>query len=471
MPDLQWNADDVARIAGGDLRGDGNRAIQKVVTDSRGDVRDALYVALRGERFDGHAFLKDVAKGGGTAALVERPEPSCEIPQVVVKDTLETLQTLARNRRQAFEGPVVGITGSSGKTTTRKLVASILAQKYDVHQPIKNFNNHIGVPLTVLDLEKHHEAAVLELGCSDFGEIEILTRIARPDVALVTNVGPAHLEKLIDLDGVARAKGELFESVNKDSVAVVNVDDPRVAAMPLVSERRITFGLKEGAEVRLVTRHLESFKGQRLVIDIGGVEVEAICPLIGAHNAINATAAVAVATALGMEAEQVGSGLAAVVPEAGRLCTEAGPAGSLVIDDTYNANPASTRAALAVLTEMAAGNRRIACIGDMLELGERSAVLHVGIGEQAASLGLEILVTHGEQARSIAEGAQRAGMAGQNKHVESRDEAVAFIKSVARQSDTILVKGSRGMEMDRIVDGIVAEDANGIVKEIREEER
>ena len=327
MADLSWNLGVVARLVGGSLIGEETPVPDRVVIDSRQDVKGALYVALKGERFDGHEFVGDVAAADAAGVMVERSIDGIGVPQIVVSNTLEALQTLGLARRKMLEGQLVAITGSSGKTTTRKLAASILSQRFSTHQPIRNFNNHIGVPLTLLDLEERHETAVLELGCSDFLEIEQLTKISSPDIALVTNVGPAHLEKLGDLNGVARAKGELFLNLEPGAIALVNLDDPHVARMPSRAERRITFGSGPHADIQLVERRPRGRSGQTVVMDLRGETMEALLPLPGEHNARNALAAAAIGVAAGLSTEQIIAGIARWCPSQGVLpCARGTPA-------------------------------------------------------------------------------------------------------------------------------------------------
>jgi UDP-N-acetylmuramoyl-tripeptide--D-alanyl-D-alanine ligase len=427
-----------------------------VAIDSREDVRGALFVALAGERFDGHDFVGQAFAAGAAAVLVSREEVGVGAPQVVVDDTLAALQALGLARRRRFTGPVVAITGSSGKTTTRRLLASIVGVRHETHQPIKNFNNHFGVPLTLLGLEQRHGVAVLELGCSGFGEIELLTRLSEPSVGLVTNVGPAHLEQLGDLEGVARAKGELFATMPEQAIAVVNLDDPRVAAMPRRPSNELTFGRVAGADVRLVERRTDGIVGQDLVFASADRRIEAHLGLLGIHNAANALAAVAAAVTLELTDEEIVEGLAAAVPVPGRLAPIVGPHDSLVIDDTYNANPASTSAALEVLTEVAPPGRRIAVLGDMLELGSAAQRAHLDLGARAARRELSLLVTVGELGRSIGRGALEAGLAPES-HLHAADHAHAAELVAERlcAGMAVLIKGSRGMRMEKVVNALL----------------
>jgi UDP-N-acetylmuramoyl-tripeptide--D-alanyl-D-alanine ligase len=456
MADLGWSVAEVGELTGGRVVGDGGRTFDGVVIDSREDVRGALFVALSGERFDGHDFVTQAAEGGASGALVSRLTESLAVPQVLVDDTLAALQTLGLERRRAFDGPLVAITGSSGKTSTRRLLASIVSRRHTTHQPVRNFNNHVGVPLTLLGLERRHRAAVIELGCSGFGEIAALTRLSEPNVGLVTNVGPAHLEQLGDLEGVARAKGELFAELSEDAIAVVNFDDPRVAAMPRRPAKALTFGRGEDTDVQLVERRADGVAGQLITLRSAGQRIQARLGLLGVHNARNALAAAAAAVALGLGEGEIVDGLAAAEPVPGRLVPLTGPGGALLIDDTYNANPASTGAALEVLTEVAPAGRRIAVLGDMLELGEASQRAHLEVGARAARRELALLVTVGELGASIGRGALEAGLPSElHRHAADHDQAAQAVRERLNRGMAVLVKGSRGMRMERVVHALV----------------
>jgi UDP-N-acetylmuramoyl-tripeptide--D-alanyl-D-alanine ligase len=456
MADLSWDLAGIARIVGGDLKGEGAIFVSGVCIDSREPTTGCLFVALKGERLDGHDFAQQAALDGAAGLMVEREIAGVSCSQILVNDSLEALQILGHAARVSFEGKVAAITGSNGKTTTRKILASILEQQFKTHQPKKNFNNHIGVPLTLMELNKSFEAAVIELGCSDFEEIELLTRLVEPDVALVTNVGPAHLEKLGDLDGVARAKGELFAGLRRDAVAVVNLDDPRVAQMETSAWRRITFGAAQGAQVRLESCVQMGAQGQSLVMTVEGKSISARLPIPGKHNAANVLAATAAAVGMGIDLTHISQGIESVRQFTGRLELKAGPRGSLIIDDTYNANPESMRAALEVLVEVAGEGRRFAAISDMLELGRSSREAHEGLGESVTAAGLTLLVTMGEGGAAVGHGAIEAGMSPDRlKHAGSHEDAARLLGEILETGDTLLVKGSRGMQMERIVANLI----------------
>lgn len=458
MADFGWSAAKVANLLGTRLEGP-DRNLSRVVADSREDCAGALFVALRGERFDGHDFIGEAARRGAVAAIVER-EVAAEAGVVLIRvdDALAALQRLGAARRDEFGGTVAAITGSSGKTTTRSLLASILGVAGATHQPRRNFNNHIGLPLTLLGLRGGHRYAVLELGCSGFGEIAALTALARPDLGLVTNVGPAHLEQLGDLDGVARAKGELLAGLAPGAVALFNADDLRVLRLPTAARRRVTWGRGATAEVRLAGRQPLGATGQRLVLEVFGQSLELMLPLIGGHNAVNAVAAAAAAFALGLTAGQVAEGLSRAVRTAGRLDPRPGRFGALILDDTYNANPASVRAALETLAEIAGRGDAVVVLGDMLELGEFGEREHREIGAAVAALEPALLVTLGRLGAEIGRGAVAAGLEpARIRGAGDCDEACRIVEPVLKAGKVVLVKGSRGMRMELLTSALAAD--------------
>lgn len=451
MVDLGFSLRDVASWTEGRLHGEADSTISLVSTDSRGDLAGALFVALPGERFDGHDFVAQARDKGAIAALVERAIEGCDLPQVVVPSTLAALGMMGKRQRRRFDGKVVAITGSVGKTTTRTMLATLLQRRMNTHQPVRNFNNYVGVPLTVLALRPEHQAAVFELGCSDFGEIGYLAEIVQPDLGLITNVGAAHLEKLRDLEGVARAKGELFAAMRPEGICVVNMDDPRVAAMPVVTSRRLTYGTATRADVRLVSREPHG-AAQTLTLNLMGRTVQAQLSLAGRHNAFDALAAAAAAMALGLDDADVCAGIAACRPTPGRLALLRGRDGRVVIDDTYNANPSSMAASLEVAAELRGHGRLLVVLGDMLELGEAAVGAHVALGQAVARSGAALLVLMGQHASSVRQGAMAGGLHPDDCVLSpSHEHAASAVEARATSADVVLVKGSRGMKMENVV--------------------
>lgn len=424
--------------------------INGVSTDSRTVAAGNLFVALKGPNFDGHQFLAVAAQQGAAAAICEHPVPDVSLPQIIVSDTLRALGDLAAAWRRQFELPIAAITGSSGKTTTKEMLAAILGIDTPGLKTEGNFNNLIGLPLTVFKLSPTHRWAVLEMGMSERGEIARLAEIAAPTVGLVTNVAAAHLSTLKSLDGVARAKGELFVALQPGSSAVVNSDDERVLALPVANGvRRILYGLTDKAEVRAEEiATIGTTVRFRLCTPVGTAPVQLNLP--GRHNVANALAATAAALTMGSALEAVVAGLEAFRPTRGRMETVLLANDILLLEDTYNANPLSVKAALAALNDLGAGQRRIAILGDMLELGENTAELHREVGSFAATH-CDCLIVLGAQAEALANGARSAGMSDAViTVVASHDQANAQLAQLVQPGDRILVKGSRGMKMERI---------------------
>jgi len=445
--DLQY----IAQVTGGRLTPAAARGtVTGISTDSRTLEPGELFVPLRGERFDGHDFLTLAVRRGAAACLSEDVIAGFPVPVIQVADTMTALGDLAAARRREFAGPVVAVTGSSGKTTTKEMLAAILGQQAPGLKTEGNFNNLIGLPLTLFRLEPGQSWAVLEMGMSARGEIARLAEIARPDVGIITNVGPAHLETLHGLDGVARAKGELFVALRAGGTAVINADDERVARLPVANGvRRLLYGASAAAEVRaeaiVAAGAAVSF---RLLLPGGAWPV--LLQVAGRHNVENALAAAAAALALGTPATTIVRGLEAFRPVRGRMEVVNLAAGVVLLEDSYNANPLSMRAALTALDEMGGSGRRIAVLGDMLELGSSAAELHRQVGAAAAAH-CDLLFLLGEMASETAAGARQGGMpAAGVQIVASHAEAAARLRALLRPGDRVLVKGSRGMQMEKV---------------------
>ncbi|MGZ6143311.1 MAG: UDP-N-acetylmuramoyl-tripeptide--D-alanyl-D-alanine ligase, partial [Myxococcales bacterium] len=387
-----------------------------VFTDTRKPLAKGLFVALKGENFDGSDFIAQAVQGGATGVLVGR-EAAGKVPPGVaaltVADTGRALGALAAAwRRRLPDLRVVCITGSTGKTSTKELIAEVLAAAGPTLKTEGNLNNEIGVPLTLLRLGPEHRYAAIECGMNHLGEIARLGSWADPDVGVVTNVGPVHLEGCGSLDGVAHAKGELFHALRETAVAVANADDARVLAQARLSRRKlISFGASYGSDVRLLSAHHAGL-GLKVELEFAGARRAVELKLIGAHNGNNAAAAAAVGIALGIEPDAILHGLARAATPGRRMRPARMPNGALLIDDCYNANPASTKAALLTLTHLVQGKgRAIAILGDMLELGHTELDLHRDVGRFAAGAGLSLLVCFGARAKALGEGAHEAGLA------------------------------------------------------------
>ncbi|MGD8907804.1 MAG: UDP-N-acetylmuramoyl-tripeptide--D-alanyl-D-alanine ligase [Chromatiales bacterium] len=444
----------VAEHLDGVLVGD-DIAFSNVSTDSRTMSPEALFVALKGPHFDAHDFIPQAISAGASGLLVseERLEP---VPQIRVDNTHSSLGRLAALWRDSFPVPLVGITGSNGKTTVKELVAAILRQRGVVLATRGNLNNDIGLPLTLLRLQGE-AYAVVEMGANHLGEIDYLTRIARPNVAVITNAGAAHLEGFGDLRGVARAKGEILSGLTDDGLAVLNADDTFFDYWcGLLGEHRLlSFGSSPRAHVRgdldraQVHWSENGFKSTMQVI-YGETEFRVELALAGRHNLMNALAAIAATLAMGCSVGQIRRGLASVESVGGRLRMQLSPDGLRLIDDTYNANPDSVAAAIAVLRQAPGG--RWLVLGDLAELGEQSEALHAEIGRRAQAAGLPHLYTLGRLSRRAAQAFGEGARA-----FERLEDLVTALKDQAVAGDTLLIKGSRSAGMERVVKGLLDE--------------
>ncbi len=419
--------------------------LTSVATDTRALAPGALFVALKGERFDAHEFLDGALAAGAGALVVERGRgpASATVPVLEVADTLHALGDLAAAWRRRFRLPVLAVTGSNGKTTTKEIARAVFTHAWGEEAVVAtrgNLNNLIGMPLTALRVDERHRAAVFEMGMNAPGEIARMVAIGAPTVGLITCVAEAHLEGLGSIEGVARAKGELFEGLPADATAIVNTDDPLVAEQAeRFSGRRLTFG--STGEVRAEAVELDGLARSRfrLFADAQSVAVE--LPLGGRHNVQNALGAAAAAIATGLSLEGIAEGLATVEPPPMRLRAERLDCGVLLINDAYNANPGSVAASLGVLGDAYAG-RNVVVLGDMRELGPQAARLHEETGRKVAAARPRLLAALGEFAADVIRGALDAGIA----------EAVA---AVWQDGDAVLVKGSRGSEMERVAEELM----------------
>ena len=462
----RFSLEQAAWAAGARVVKGGAAQLAGVFTDTRKPERGALFVALRGENFDGSDFAKQAVEGGAAGVLA--PADSVEKVRAQIgaaallaaADTTRALGLLAGAwRRQLSQLRVVCITGSTGKTSTKELVAEVLAAAGPSLKTEGNLNNEVGVPLTLLRLGEEHRFAAVECGMNHLGEIARLAMYADPDVAIVTNVGPVHLEGCGSLDGVAHAKGELFHALRDGGVAVANADDARVMTQAKLSRKKIiSFGSAYGADVRVHDVH-HGGAGLQVALEFGGVKRNVELKLIGAHNAANAAAAAAAGLALGIEQEAIVRGLSNATTPGRRMRPVRLQNGALLIDDCYNANPSSTKAALLTLQQLVHGKGRgIAILGDMLELGHTELDLHRDVGRFAAGASLSLLVCFGKRARALGEGALEAGMAKDCvEFTEDPAEAVRLVSPRLRPEDVVLVKGSRGMKMERISDALAAQ--------------
>ena len=448
---MRMDARKVAEFTHGQLLQNGASVeIHGFSTDSRSIQPGELFIPLRGEKFDGHDYLTQAVQRGAAACLSEEVIGGLRVPVIKVADTLVALGDLAAAVRRQFAGPVVGITGTSGKTTCKEMLASILASLGPGLKSAGNYNNLVGVPLTLFGLQPQHRWAVIEMGMSARGEIARMAEIAAPKLGVITNIGAAHLETLGGISGVARAKGELFIGLPPDGIALINADDLQVSRLPVANGvRRVLFGMRRDADVR----------GDRITVQNGSVSFSLIIdelsvrvrlPLPGRHNVSNALAAAAAASALGVEPAAIAAGLEAFQPCPGRMELIELPGDIVILEDSYNANPLSVRAALDALYDLGAPGRRIAVLGDMLELGTSAEELHHQIGRVAAER-VDRLFTCGPLAREIARGAVEAGLPeDQVFAAATHEELTGRLLAVLQPGSRVLVKGSRGMRMEKV---------------------
>jgi UDP-N-acetylmuramoyl-tripeptide--D-alanyl-D-alanine ligase len=459
---MRWKQEEILSCTGGEvLRQGGEKVFGEIVTDSRKVRKGSVFVALRGERLDGHKFLGDAVRLGARCLLVDRQPPRrrlADVTVVRVRDTLKALGDLAHYRRKLVSPRVLAITGSNGKTTTKEMVAAILERASLYGAPLRgkvlktegNYNNLVGLPLTLLRLRGAERAAVVELGTNRPGEIARLAQIADPDVGMITSVAPAHLSGLRSLAGIAREKGELFRRMRPDGVIVVNEDDPWVRRLAdSFPGRKITYG-KDGKVRGAHCRFLDG-GGMEFTLCVGRQQRRIRLRLSGLHNVSNAVGAAAMAFGLGVDFEAIHRGLEAVRPFPMRMQLEKWK-GIGIVNDAYNANPASMEAALTSLAAFKGSGKKVAVLGDMLELGRQSAMRHRHLGRQAARLDIDWLYLLGAAAGHVRDGALRGGMKRDRVIVGRNHRDLArHLSGRVKRGDWLLFKGSRGMRMENVL--------------------
>ena len=446
--------------------------VTMITIDSRQVEQGCLFVAIKGERVDGNTFVEAAFGDGAACCMSEKAPENSDRPYIVVESCYQALKDMAELYRGMINATVIGITGSVGKTTTKEMVASVLSERFRILKTKGNFNNEVGVPLTLFRLRREHEVAVVEMGISEFGEMTRLSKMVRPHACILTNVGECHLESLGDRDGVLKAKTEIFSYMDSCGTAYVNGDDDKLSTVAL-RDGKVTAAYGEGELADFISRNEEDkrqiryfmlsedkggrgvyakdiinlgLKGTRFTVMAGDRNFDVEVPVPGEHMVRNALAAVSVALDMGMTPEEIQRGIAKFRPVGGH--------GSIVetenftiLDDCYNANPASMEAGIHVLKD--ALGRRVAIIGDMFELGENERELHRKIGECAAAAGLELLVCIGRLAEEIYQGA--SAMGDKACYFATKEEAMAALPSILQKGDTILVKASHGMCFEKIV--------------------
>lgn len=438
----EFTAGEIAAAANGELIcGDVKSRISGVSTDSRKVTKGQLFIAIKGDRFDGHDFIEGVFKKGACGAVVSSDcatlasrYPSHLI--IRVSDTLKALGDVAHFHRMRFKIPVIAITGSCGKTTTKEMAHVVLSKKYNTLKNEGTENNLIGVPLTLLKLDDTHGAAVLELGMNHFGEIRRLSEIISPTIGVITNIAEAHLEYLGDLEGVLKAKLELLEHIEDGGILLLNGNDERLK------------GVEAGGKIKKLFFGAQPPSGA-LTQDLKGIRLNSI----GRHDISNALCAFSIGRLMGISFEDISDALEGYNPMKGRLEVKR-LNGITLIDDTYNANPHSVRGALDALAKLDVQGKRVAVLGDMLELGEKSRDLHRGIGKHAAQCGIDVLIASGTFAEDVIKGAS-SGSTGKRMTLYSAPDAAGaagILKSVIRNGDCALIKGSRRMKMEEVIE-------------------
>lgn len=444
----------IAEACGGTLIG-GNEAKEYTVTgveiDSRRVKAGDLFVAIPGEKVDGHKFIQDVLKKGAYA--LSQQSLDVDGAYILVEDTVTAMKRLARFYRNTLDIKVVGITGSVGKTSTKEMIASVLGTKFRVHKTQGNFNNGIGLPLTIFQIEKEHQVAVLEMGISEFGEMHELADMAQPDIMVITNIGLCHLENLKTRDGILKAKTESFAHLKPDGVVILNGDDDKLSTVEQVAGRKpVFYGIKgrnlceTSVCADAVTEH--GLEGMTAEFHTPQGDMEVFIPIPGEHNVYNAMAATCVAEQLGLSMDEIKCGIAAASTISGRtnlIHTK----GMTVIDDCYNANPVSMKASLDVLSK--AEGRKIAVLGDMGELGEDEQQLHYEVGTYAGTLPIDLLFCVGTLSGKLAEGAKKQNPALTVKHYGTREEMTEELLATVKEGDAVLVKASHFMEFPKVV--------------------
>ncbi len=448
-------------VAGKILFGNKENFVYGIETDSRNIKQGDLFFALKGQVYDGHAFVLEALNKGAVAAviseLINYPRGSLTGKSLIlVDDTLQALQRLAGSYRQRFDIPVVAVTGSVGKTTTKDIIALCLEPRFKTLKTYGNMNNEIGLPLTVLKLEKEHQAAVLELAMRAKGEIRRLAEIAQPTCAVISNIEAVHLENLKSLENIALSKCEVLEKLSTRHFAVINGDsDILLKIAEQYPCRKYTFGYKEDSDFRIVDVKVNN-KGIDIKARLVDVVEDFHFPVPSLKLAGNVISAIAVAFMLGVEIDKIKSSLQEYKPSGYRLNMINFPEGGVIINDTYNANPVSMAAALETVKELRGQGKIVAVLGDMFELGKYEVPGHIEIGKKAAETGVDILLAIGERAKYIAQGALEAGMLpAQIHHFESKEDSIEYLTSIFEKKDTFLFKASRGMQMETLVEELI----------------
>lgn len=428
-----------------------------ITTDSRKVAKDNLFIPLIGEKFDGHDYIEQCFEAGAAVCLTQNPIPErAEGSAILVSDTSKALRDIATWHRNKYNIPVIGITGSVGKTSTKDMVSCVLAKRYEVLKTQGNFNNEIGLPLTLLNLEARHQAAVIEMGMSGFGEISRLTAAAQPEVAIITNIGVSHIEKLGSQEGILTAKLEILEGLKKGGLVVLNGDDPLLKALEgKLGFRTVFYGMEAGRDYCAQDYRSMGEKGTVFSMQLKGVKYDVTVPVPGIHNVYNALAAIAVGIEMNIPMNTIVEGIAEFSP--GKMRQNIiSHNGIKIINDAYNASPQSMQAAISVLEELSLKTRGIAVLGDMLEMGAAACEHHYSVGNFIKDKKISMLITVGNDSEKILQAVADSGKPEISlRHFKDNSDALEYIKSIVKKGDYILIKGSRGMKMEQIAEGLL----------------
>lgn len=447
--------EEVIKATGGTLLcGDRDKKLYDITTDSRKVSDGVLFVPLVGDKFDGHDFIQAAFELGASAVLTHKEiEPLVDKTIVKVGDTLKAFADIARYYKEVHNVKTVAVTGSVGKTTTKDMLHSVLSQKFNTHKTQGNFNNEIGLPITILGLEEEHEAAVLEMGMNHFGEIERLASIGRPDVAVITNIGQSHIENLGSREGIFKAKMEITKLFGKENTLIVNGDDDYLCKAKGMGEYKTVYYGIENPDNDIIAKDIndKGLDGIDFIAAVDGREYKVGIKVPGTHNVYNALAAICVGREFGVSMEDIIEGIRSFTPTGMRMSVEE-IGGVRVINDCYNASPDSIRAALKVLSGVH-NMRRVAVLGDVLEMGDFAEEAHYKLGADAARSGIDLLITAGENMKHLAKGAVDAGV---DKVISFNKtlEVCNYVKDEIKQGDAVLIKASRGMHFEEVYEAI-----------------
>jgi len=459
---MNLTLEEISNAVGGALEGPRNTKVRGYSIDTRTLHAGEIFFAVKGPRFDGHEFLDQAFQKNACAVVVEeaglKPAPGGAQPMIHVRSTVAALQTLARHVRRQWRNPIIGVTGSAGKTTTKEMIAAVLGKKFTVLRSVGNLNNELGLPLCLLRVERHQNIGVLEMGMSAKGEIRRLASIAEPNEGVVTNVNPVHLEFFKSVDEIAEAKAELLEGLHDPKVGYLNNDDSRVRAMSRrFSGKIITYGIKSVASFKVQQVQDLGLDGTAFTVHHGRRDIQFILPLLGQHNVANAIAAVAVGVTHEVSWDQIREALSEMKPEKMRGQVVKFREGFAVIDDSYNSNPRALSEMIRFMGKLQGYQRKILVAGEMLELGPEGSEMHRNCGREAAKAGIETIIAVQGQAAEILEGAVETGMdRARLKFARDAVEAGDLLAGMVKKGDAVLIKGSRGVKLEKALNTLRA---------------